>query len=71
MKLDGYLKYKVICDYRSEVEMEIHHEDSALSLGIQAADVVCNSIFRKYESGDMSYYELFGSQIKKEKRLFF
>jgi len=70
-KLDGYLKYKVLCDYRSEVEMTIHHEDSAFSLGIQAADVVCNSIFRKYESGDMNYYKLFGSQIRKEKRLFF
>lgn len=69
-KLDEYLAYKVWYENLAEVDMQIQHEDSKWTLGIQAADVVCNSIFRKYESGDERFYNLIRGKIKEELKLF-
>jgi hypothetical protein len=70
-KLDEYLAYKVWYENLAEVDMQIQHEDSKWTLSLQAADVVCNSIFRKYESGDERLYNLICGKIKEEQQLFF
>ena len=70
-KLDEYLTYKVWYENLADVDMQIQHEDSKWTLGIQAADVVCNSIFRKYESGNDRFYNLIRGKIKEEEQLFF
>jgi len=70
-KLDEYLAYKVWYENLAEVDIEILHEDSKWTLSLQAADVVCNSIFRKYESGDERFYNLIRGKIKEEQQLFF
>lgn len=70
-KLNEYLAYKVWYENLAEVDMQIQHEDSKWTLGIQAADVVCNSIFRKYESRDERFYNLIEGRIKEEQQLFF
>ncbi len=70
-KLNEYLAYKVWYEHLADVEMRIQHEDSKWTLGIQAADVVCNSIFRKYESRDERFYNLIEGRIKEEQQLFF
>lgn len=69
-KLDEYLAYKVWYENLAEVLMQIQHEDSKWTLSLQAADVVCNSIFRKYESGDERFYNLIRGKIKEELKLF-
>ena len=69
-KLNEYLAYKVWYENLADVDMHIQHEDSKWTLGIQAADVVCNSIFRKYESGDERFYNLIKEKIKEELKLF-
>jgi len=70
-KLDDYLEYKVWYENLADVNMNISHEDSKHNLGIQAVDVISYAIFRKYESGDVSYYDLIRHRIKKEIPLFF
>ncbi len=70
-KLDEYLKYKVWYENLKDVDMSIHHEDSKYTLGIQAVDVISNSIYRKYEIGDETYYNVVKSLIKENKKLFF
>lgn len=70
-KLNEYLAYKVWYENLADVDMHIQHEDSKWTLGIQAADVVCNSIFRKYESRDERFYNLIEGRIKEEQQLFF
>ena len=69
-KLDEYLAYKVWYENLAEVLMQIQHEDSKWTLSLQAADVVCNSIFRKYESVDERFYNLIRGKIKEELKLF-
>ena len=70
-KLDDYLEYKVWYENLADVNMNISHEDSKHNLGIQVVDVISYAIFRKYESGDVSYYNLIRHRIKKEIPLFF
>jgi hypothetical protein len=56
---------------RSDIDLNIYHLDSSQSYAIQGIDVVCNSIFRKYNS---TYYRLFNiikGKVKSDKRLFF
>lgn len=71
LKLDEYLKYKVWYENLADVNMNIKHEDSKHNLGIQVVDIISYAIFRKYESGDTSYYDLIRPRIKKEIQLFF
>lgn len=48
--------------------MKISHLDSKNSRGLQACDFISWSVFRKYETGDDSYYNIIKS--KKEYELF-
>ena len=46
--------------------MDIYHYLSHEDLGLQAVDMFCWGIFRKYERKDSSWFDLFG----KEKVIF-
>ncbi|MEE8402907.1 MAG: DUF3800 domain-containing protein [Candidatus Hydrothermarchaeaceae archaeon] len=68
---DSYIRWQI--EKRSfypKVDIKISHFDSKNSPGLQACDVVCWSVFRKYESGDDSYYNIIKNKIKREKELF-
>jgi len=41
----------------------IYHEDSKANTGLQAVDLFCWGVFRKYESKDTEWYSNFESQI--------
>ena len=71
MELEEYLNYRVRYEEQADVKMHIQHADSITSLGIQAVDVICNSIFKKYELRDSSYYDLISGKIRPERRLYF
>jgi len=43
--------------------MNIYHEDSKANTGLQAVDLFCWGVFRKYESKDTEWYSNFESQI--------
>ena len=46
--------------------LHIEHESSQASPGLQAVDLFCWGIYRKYESRDISWYRVFGSRIGYE-----
>ena len=64
----NYLKNKVIVNHRLDIKIEIKspHQEKCL----QIADVVCWAIFRKYEIGDVIYYNLIKNKIIEENPLF-
>lgn len=69
-----YIRYKVWYDgNRQDIELNICHVDSHKAFSIQAIDVICNSVFRKYQRKDSSLIGILQKQgkVKTEKRLFF
>ena len=45
------------------VPLNIYHEDSRASAGLQAVDLFCWGIYRKYEHGDQEWYRDYRSRI--------
>jgi len=45
------------------VPLNLHHEDSKTSAGLQAVDLFCWGIFRKYEQDDVEWYAHYASKI--------
>jgi hypothetical protein len=64
----SYLKNKALNTHKVKLQIEIKtpFEDKAL----QAVDFISWAIFRKYEYGDMSYYEIIKRRIAEENPLF-
>jgi hypothetical protein len=48
------------------VSLHINHDRSHLNKGIQAVDLFCWGIFRKYEHNDLDWYNVFADKIKFE-----
>jgi len=63
-----YLENQVKNTHKTKLEISIKtpHEEK----GLQAVDFASWAIFRKYEKGDASYYELLKSNIVEENSLF-
>jgi len=71
-KLDEYLRYKIWYEgERQDIELNITHIDSRKSHAIQGIDVICNSIFRKYNSNNYKLFNIIRSKMKSDSRLFF
>jgi hypothetical protein len=49
-----------------DVPLTIHHEHSHENAGLQAVDLFCWGVFRKYEHGDLEWYREYGGQIAFE-----
>ena len=63
-----YLKQKVSSSHKLKIEVEIKTPSEEKSL--QATDFISWGIFRKYELGDDSYYNIIKSRIVEENPLF-
>jgi hypothetical protein len=50
----------------AETPTDIQHEDSKKEKGLQAVDVFCNAIFRKYTRGEAGLYSQFQQHLKFE-----
>jgi hypothetical protein len=71
-KFNEYLKYKIWYEgKRPDIALEIHHLDSHEDYGIQGIDVVCNSIYRKYNSRNYTLFNIIRKKVKTDRRLFF
>lgn len=69
--LDKYVKYKIWFENkRKDIELFINYEDSHVAYNIQGVDIICNSIYRKYNNND-ELYSLIKNKIRKERKLFF
>jgi hypothetical protein len=69
--LDHYLKIKCIAENSLDVDLSCCHMNSERCLGIQAADLVANTIARKYEKGHLKGYNMISGLIADERKLFF
>lgn len=49
-----------------QIPLHIYHPPSEQSAGVQAADLFCWGIFRKYERGDWEWYRVFRGKIPFE-----
>lgn len=63
-----YLETRVMSDHKLNLHIEIKTPHEAK--GLQAVDFLSWAIFRKYEKGDESYYNLFKRIIAEENSLF-
>jgi hypothetical protein len=67
-----YLRYKIWYEReRRDIDLEIHHLDSHEAYAIQGIDVICNSIFRKYNSNNYALFNIIRGKVKSDKKLFF
>ena len=48
------------------IPLNIYHEDSSASAGLQAVDLFCWGIYRKYEHADLEWYRDFCARIRFE-----
>ena len=71
-KFNEYLRYKIWYDgQRQDIDLEINHLDSHQAYAIQGIDVICNSIFRKYNSNNYTLFNIIQGKVKSDRRLFF
>jgi len=69
---DGYLRYKIWYEKeRRDIDLNIHHLDSHQAYAIQGIDIICNSIFRKYNSNNYKLFNIVQGKVRSDKRLFF
>jgi len=71
-KFNEYLKYKVWYEgKRPDIGLGINHLDSHEAYAIQGIDVICNSIFRKYNSNNYKLFNIIKDKVKNDRKLFF
>jgi len=71
-KFNEYLKYKIWYEgQRQDIDLEINHLDSHGSYAIQGIDVICNCIFRRYNSNDYELFNIIRGKVRNDRRLFF
>lgn len=63
---DKYIKSNLEINMPIETKLNIEHLNSEKNAGLQAVDIFCYGIARKYELGDAGWYDLFKDQIKRE-----
>jgi hypothetical protein len=67
-----YLRYKIWYEgERRDIDLEIYHLDSHQTYAIQGIDVICNSIFRKYNSNNYDLFNIIRGKVRNDKKLFF
>ena len=71
-KFDEYLRLKTWYEReRQDIELKIYHIDSHEAYAIQGIDIICNSIFRKYNSNNYRLFNIIRCKVKSDRRLFF
>ena len=67
--IDKFLPYKNIVDFnryidlKTPAELDIRHESSHSSNGIQAVDFIAGAIHLKYRTNDESFYTLISNKV--------
>lgn len=69
--LHDYLRVKLWGEMNASVDVQFGYFDSRESEGIQAADLVANAVYRRYERGDSRAYDSLLPIMGEKKELFF
>ena len=71
-RFNQYLSYKIWYEKeRRDIDLAIHHLDSRTAYALQGIDVICNTIFRKYNSNNYTLFSIIEDKVKNDRRLFF
>jgi len=71
-KFNEYLRYKIWYEKeRRDINLEVNHLDSHEAYAIQGIDIICNSIFKKYNSNNYKLFNIIQDKVKSDRRLFF
>ena len=65
-KFDTYIRSNLEINMPENATLNIEHLNSEINPGIQAVDMFCYGISRKYEHKDDRWYNLFNEKIKRE-----
>jgi hypothetical protein len=60
---NGYVANQLEALLPLNVPLNIYHERSHDNEGLQAVDLFCWGIFRKYEEGDSAWYDVYREEI--------
>lgn len=61
-----YLANQLEAKLPLNIPLNINHEDSQANTGLQAVDLFCWGIYRKYEHGDTQWYQTYARKIAFE-----
>lgn len=62
-EFNKYILRQIKSKFDPKVPLDVYHLNSKLNLGLQAVDIFCWGIFRKYERNDKEWYEIFREKI--------
>lgn len=65
-EFNQYLIRQIKSKFDPRLPLYLYHCDSKEKLGLQAVDLFCWGIFRKYEKKDFVWFDIFRSKIKYE-----
>jgi len=66
IEFNEYLKSNLKARLDPKVHVSIHHRDSCADLCLNAIDLFCWGIFRRYERNDTEWYDVYSSKIEYE-----
>ncbi|MDP2603471.1 MAG: DUF3800 domain-containing protein [Deltaproteobacteria bacterium] len=67
-EFNAYLVRQLQSRLDPKVPLDIYHHSSHENLGIQAADLFSWGVFRKYERGDVKWYDVFSEKVLYDDR---
>ena len=62
-EFNQYILRQIKSKFDPKVPLDIYHYDSKQNLGLQAVDIFCWGIFRKYERGDKEWFNIFKDKV--------
>lgn len=62
-EFNEYIERQLAGRIDPRIPLDIYHHTSHENLGLQAVDLFCWGIFRKYELKDREWFEVFGSRV--------
>ena len=62
-EFNQYILRQIKSKFDPKVPLDIYHYDSKQNFGLQAVDMFCWGIFRKYEENDLEWYNIFKEKI--------
>lgn len=67
-EFNQYILRQIKSKFDPKVPLDIYHYDSKQNLGLQAVDLFCWGIFRKYENNDNEWRDVFKDKIACDKQ---
>ena len=67
-EFNQYILRQIKSKFDPKVPLDIYHYDSKQNLGLQAVDLFCWGIFRKYENNDNEWRDVFKDNIVYDKQ---